>query len=296
MNAGPVYVRRGSGKETLIADGEMRGRHASYWSYPLDGLGVIQLGFATEYPWLPRELTLMSVAAGRCREAIARADDRRTIGRLETAARAAEEDERRRIGRELHDEAGQSLMLLRLKLEMLEREAPPDVSRRIGEARGIVENTVVELRRIIAALSPAVLERLGLERALRQLALRFRKTCTANVRVRIEGPCERLADRTQQVIYRVVQEGFQNIAKHSRATHVNLSLRVADKNIRLRLSDDGVGLGAEPAWRRPECFGLAGMRERAALLGGRLSIESTAGKGAVIILELPNAKNSSTAH
>src|SRR5205807_6846256 len=103
--------------------------------------------------------------------------------------------------------------------------------------------------RIIAALSPAVLERLGLERALRQLAVRFRKTCRADVRVRIEGRCETLGNPTQQVIYRVVQEGFQNAAKHSRASHVNLSLRVADKNIRLRVSDDGVGFGAEPAWR-----------------------------------------------
>ena len=131
----------------------------------------------------------MQAAAVRCREAIGRAEDRRTIARLEAAGRAAEEEERRRIGRELHDEAGQSLMLLRLKLEMLEREAAPDFAKRIVEARGIVENTVIELRRIIAALSPAVLERLGLERALRQLAVRFRKTCRADVRVR----CRRAA-------------------------------------------------------------------------------------------------------
>lgn len=292
----PVYVRRGSARERLIADPEMRGRYASYWLYPLEGMGAIQLGFAAEYPWLPRELTLLAAAAARCREAIARASDRRTIRRLASEARAAEEEERRRIGRELHDEAGQSLMLLRLKLEMLERDAPPALRTPLAEARGTVENTVTELRRIIAALSPTVLERLGLERALRQLAARFRKAFPAQLRLRIEGHCGTVASPAQRVIYRVAQEGLQNVARHSRATHVNLSVRVTDKIIRLRLSDDGVGLGAQSAWRKPQSFGLTGMRERAELLGGTLSVSGAAAKGVTVILELPNGKDSRTAH
>src|ERR1035441_949179 len=87
----------------------------------------------------------------------------RKILRLEAKAWRAEEEERRRIGRELHDEAGQSLLALRLQLEMMERDAGAEMRARLAEARGIAEHTVNELRRIVAALSPSVLERLGLE-------------------------------------------------------------------------------------------------------------------------------------
>jgi two-component system sensor histidine kinase UhpB len=90
------------------------------------------------------------------------------VRRLQSMARRAEEQERRRIGRELHDEAGQSLLLLRLQLEMLERTAPRRLRPGLGEARGTAERIVTELRRIVAALSPAVLERLGLVPALRR--------------------------------------------------------------------------------------------------------------------------------
>src|SRR5207253_9129944 len=100
-------------------------------------------------------------------------------------ARHAEEEERRRIGRELHDEAAQSLLLLRLQLEMMQRDAPPGLHPRLSQSRTIAERTIEELRRTIAALSPAQLERLGLDRALRQLAVRHGKVHPAEVGVRI---------------------------------------------------------------------------------------------------------------
>jgi signal transduction histidine kinase len=143
------------------------------------------------------------------------------------------------------------------------------------------------LRRIVAALSPAVLDRLGLGPALRQLAMRFRSMHPAHLRLRISVPSEELSRQTQEVIYRVAQETLQNIAKHSQATDVNLSLRAADKSIRLSVADNGVGFCAEKAWRKPMSFGLAGMRERAALLGGTLAVRSAPGKGAAVTLELP---------
>ena len=180
----PLFIRRGTAAESLVADPAMRGRYASYWSYPLQTIGVVQFGFSIDYPWLPRELALLESVGGRCAEALERARMRTEIRRLEIQSRDAEEQERRRIGRELHDEAGQSLLLLRLQLEMLERDAAPGLRARLAETRSTAERTIEELRRIIAALSPAVLERLGLERALRQLAARFQKTHGAQLRGR----------------------------------------------------------------------------------------------------------------
>jgi signal transduction histidine kinase len=300
--ARPLYIERGQPDERLIADPEMRGRYASYWSYPIRGTALVQFGFRVRYPWLPRELALLVAAGERCHEALERARMEREVRRLEAEARCAEEEERRRIGRELHDEAGQSMLLLRLQLEMMERDAPQLLRPRLAETRAIAERAVAELRRLVAALSPAVLERLGLESALRQLAARFQKTHPAGLRLRISTAAERLPMPNQEVIYRVAQECLQNIAKHSGATHVNISLHTADKSIRLSVADNGAGFCAETARHQPMSFGLAGMRERAALLGGTLAVRSAPGEGARITLQLPrssapvtrNGKNSHT--
>ena len=283
----PVYIRRGSPEEQLVLDAEMRGRHQCYWSFPLAGGAVVQFGLARDRNWLPREAALVEAAAGRCREAAERIRLAQEVRRLEAEARRTEEEERRRIGRELHDEAGQSLLLLRLELEMMEREAAPPLRARLGEARSVAERTVAELRRIVAALSPAVLERLGLEAALRQLAGRFRKMCPARLRMRIALPAAPIPPEAQQVVYRISQECLHNIARHSQATHVHFSLEAADIGIRLSVSDNGNGFRPELAGLKPASFGLAGMRERAVLLGGSLSIDSTPGKGARIRLLLP---------
>jgi two-component system sensor histidine kinase UhpB len=211
----------------------------------------------------------------------------RDVRRLEAIARRAEEQERRRIGRELHDEAGQSLVVLRLQLEMLERDAPAALRPRLREARGGVETIIGELRRIVAALSPAVLERLGLAAAIRHLCLRFRQSYPAALRLRLGSLPPDLPMEIQEVVYRVAQESLQNIAKHSCATCINLSLLPTDMSIRLRLSDNGAGFNTETAGRQPMSFGLFGMRQRAELLGGALAIRSAPGQGTLVRLDLP---------
>jgi signal transduction histidine kinase len=298
----PLYIESGKASERLIADPAMRGRYASYWSHPMGNTALVQFGFPVRYPWLPRELALLDAAAERCSGAIERTRLEGEVRRLEAEARRIEEEERRRIGRELHDEAGQSLLLLRLQLEMIERDAPAPLRLRLKEARSVAERTVEDLRRIVAALSPAVLERLGLVPALRHLAARFEKVLPCRLRMQISVPSEPLPMDIQQVIYRVAQESLQNIAKHSQASHVNLSLRVADKSIRLSVQDNGAGFNAEPERSKPMSFGLAGMRERAAIFGGSLAIRSAPGKGVCVTLHLPrpaaqvapNGKDSST--
>lgn len=298
----PRFIKRGTTGESLIVDAGMRRRYVSYWSYPLDATVVVQLGFAVPYPWLPRERTLLEIAAERCRGALERGRLKAEIHRLGVEARRAEEEERRRIGRELHDETAQSLLVLRLQLEMMEREAGGPLGAHLREARDVVERTVRELRRLIAALSPTVVERLGMASALRHMAARLRSTHPAAVRVRIMGPVDAIPKQIQDVVYRVAQECLQNIAKHSQASTVNLSLHAADKKIWLRVSDNGIGFQAGAAAGKAMSFGLAGMRERAALFGGTLTVSGVPGKGTTVVLELPrkaalvagNVKNSRT--
>ena len=125
--------------------------------------------------------------------------------------------------------------------------------------------------------------------ALRQLAARFAKQQSARVQLRISPGIAGLSAESQEVIYRVAGEALQNAFKHSQATSVKLLLGLADKKIRLSVQDDGVGFSPETAQGKPLSFGLAGMQERAALLGGTLVVRSAPGKGATVILELPRA-------
>ena len=295
----PRYIERGEPNQRLIADPHLRGRYASYWSYPFGCSAVLQLGFPVPYPWLPREETLLAAAAARCQEAMERTRLTLEIRRLQAESLRAEEEERRRIGRDLHDEAGQALAFLRLQLEMIERDAPERLGPRLSAARELASHITVELRRIIAALSPSVLERLGLPTTLRLLVRRFRHTHGISVEYHAGPVPPALPRPAQEVIYRVAQESLENVGKHSSATQVKISLVCADKRIRLRVRDNGAGFSAERALSKPGSFGLAGMRERAMLLGGTLTISTAPGKGAEVRLDLPapvvaNGKNSRT--
>ncbi|PWU04761.1 MAG: hypothetical protein C5B51_16225 [Terriglobia bacterium] len=286
--AHPLYIEHGQPSECLIGDRELRGRFASYWSYPFGPSAVLQLCFSTPYPWLPREKGMLAVAGARCREAIDRVRMAREIRQLEAASHCIEQEERRRIGRDLHDEVGQALAFLRLELEMLEREAPPQLRPRLGTSRDLAGRTATELRRVVAALSPSVLDRLGLDAAVRHLVERFRRVRETHVRLRGSvAAVSSVSKQVQEAVYHVAQECLQNIAKHTQATRVNLWLRAADKKIRLSVTDNGAGFCADKAWRKPNSFGLVGMRERAALLRGRFVVRSTPGKGTSVLLELP---------
>lgn len=254
--------------------------------FPIEA-GVIELAFRAPRAWLPRERTLLEAMARHCQAAVDRARLEKETLRLHAGAREAEERERRRIGRELHDQAGQLLLALRLELELMERQAEPALRGRLRAARALAEQTVAEVRRAIAALSPALLERLGLPAALRRLAGRTGRDHNLVVRAAVGQLPARLPAELAEAVYRVAQEALCNVAKHARATRVNISLRAADKRIRLRVSDNGDGFCADKAWARPMVFGLAGMRERATLLGGKLAVRSALGKGTVVLLELP---------
>jgi signal transduction histidine kinase len=187
-----------------------------------------------------------------------------------------EEVERRRISRELHDEAGQSLLCIRLQMEMLEQKLPVRMSEwknQLREARDLTEKTILEMRRLIAALSPAVLEQLGLGAALRQLAARFQRLHPCRVRLQL-SKLEDLPQQTEIIAYRLIQECFNNIGKHSGASMVNMALAASSDRLRLCVEDNGSGFQVWETLTRRDSFGIAGMRERVALLNGEFQIES----------------------
>ncbi len=262
-------------------------QYATCWSVPLISneqvAGVLQFGFLRHYDWLPREQELLTAAAERCIKAAEKArlvedlaEQQAQIMRLAERMIHVEESERRRISRELHDQAGQDLLCIRLQMEMIERDLPEEERQwksRLGDIRDLTERTIVEIRRLIAALSPAVLEQLGLAAAIRQLTTRFRQRHTSKVKLQV-GRLGGLPKNLEVIAYRLVQECLNNIAKHSFCSNVNISVSTADGILRLYVEDDGVGFNLEDALKKPDSFGLAGIRERVALLGGECSIQS----------------------
>lgn len=292
----------------ILLDPAWRKRFRSCWSVPLvsDGLtaGVMQLGFSRTYEWLPREQELLAAAAERCMMAAEKARLMEDLAAREDQIRQlaghmlhVEEMERRRISRELHDETGQSLLCVRLQMELLEQNIPDsehEWKHKLAETRDLTERTILEMRRLIAALSPAVLEQLGLGAALRQLVNRFRRLHPCRVRLQLVRTGN-LPPNTEIIVYRLVQECCNNIAKHSGATLVNISVASSDGKVRLRVEDNGIGFQVDEALARRESFGLSGMRERVALLGGKIQIRSCPNgdkreRGTKISVELPISK------
>jgi signal transduction histidine kinase len=304
----PRYLSTGRADSRLFLDTGWQKRFKSCWSVPLlaDGLtaGVMQLAFDRSYEWLPREQDLLAAAAERCMMAAEKARLMEDLAAREDQVRQlaehmlhVEEMERRRISRELHDETGQSLLCVRLQLELLEQSLPESEmawKTKLAETRDLTEKTILEMRRLIAALSPAVLEQLGLGAALRQLVNRFRRLHPCRVRLHLNR-LGSLPQNTEIIVYRLVQECCNNIAKHSGAAHVNISVSSTDGRVRLNVEDNGVGFKVEEAFERRDSFGLAGMRERVTLLGGKIQIQSypDEGKrehGTKIWVELPISK------
>ncbi len=282
----PRCIHVSTSSRAPLLDSRWKERFPSAWSVPLiaDGrlTGVMQFAFDKRYEWLAREQELLEAAAERCTVAAEKAKLVEDLAAREEQVRRlaehmlhVEEEERRRISRELHDEAGQSLLYIRLRLEMLQRnmDEKSALHGEIGDIRKITEHTILEMRRLIAALSPAVLQQLGLGAALRRLLSRFRQLHSCQVRLGL-SPLDRLPKRVETIVYRLVQECLNNIAKHSKASNVNISLTSADGVLRLVVEDDGVGFLVSEALAKSNSFGLAGMRERVTLLGGNFEVTS----------------------
>jgi len=200
-----------------------------------------------------------------------------------------QENERRHISRELHDEAGQALVSLRYGLRLLEREIDEGGSAD-GRVADLVQQTdaVIDgLHRLAADLRPASLDSLGLEAALRQYLREVGSKFDLVVRLKARGlSSERLSPALEAGLYRVVQEAMTNVVRHAHATRVDILAERDGDRVLVMVEDDGVGFDPE-AIRSSEHLGLLGLRERAEALGGTLTLESAPGAGATVVVEVP---------
>lgn len=207
--------------------------------------------------------------------------------RREAAARTliAQEAERSRIARELHDEVGQLMTGVLFQLKRIAEQATPEQQATVTEAQATVRRSLDDIRRIAQELRPEVLDELGLARALRGLCIDFARRTDIPVGCLLDDCVPTLDPGTELALYRITQEALTNVARHANATHADVSLGRSNGSVVLEVTDDGCGIGDGVA----EGGGLRGMRERANVLGAALDVRVNARGGATIAIELPVA-------
>jgi signal transduction histidine kinase len=200
----------------------------------------------------------------------------------------AQELERRRLARELHDETGQALTSILLGLRAI-RAAPTDAEAEQAESslREVVVNALQDVRRLAVELRPSALDDFGLVPALERLATTFEERSGVRTSVDSNLGEERLPTETETVLYRLVQEALTNVVKHADAERVGIVLTHGDGAVSAVIEDDGSGFHEHAI--REDALGLVGMRERLALLGGTLTVESRPGEGTALIANVPVA-------
>jgi len=217
----------------------------------------------------------------------------RMLARLEQeragAGRAvlrAQEDERARVARDLHDECNQALTAVLLRLGATAQHAPPELAGELRETQAVASRAMDELLRLAHELRPTALDDLGLEAALRGMVERFSVPGGPNGRLEVDGRLDGLAPETTLVVYRVVQEALSNVSRHAGARRACVEVLARGARAAVRVRDDGRGF--DPAARTDgrEPLGLVGMRERALLAGGTVSVSSAPGCGTTVQLEV----------
>lgn len=201
----------------------------------------------------------------------------------------AQEDERKRVARELHDEVGQSLTALIMSLGSAEASLPPELTAirgQLAEIEDLSSRTLEGIRRLMADLRPTLLDDLGLVPAIRWYAETHLARAGVQPGVEVIGPRRRLSSSFETALFRVVQEAVTNIVKHAGASQATVRVEFNPGSIATTIEDDGRGF--DVAERRDGSgFGLLGMQERVTLLGGSLRIESEPGRGTRVFLEIP---------
>jgi two-component system, NarL family, sensor histidine kinase UhpB len=209
-------------------------------------------------------------------------EERRTSSRR---ALAAQENERRRLARELHDEVGQTLTGVVLQLQGLQRSAAAELHEAIAELQETARAGVEDVREIARGLRPQALDEFGLRSALISLAAQVSDRSGLRVRPHIGPRLPDLAPEQDLAIYRIAQESLTNVARHAQARNVSLALEPTDGGVTLRVRDDGRGISEREAARRT--MGLGGMHERALLIAGRLVVHRRPEGGTEVRLDVP---------
>ena len=292
----PTYLALNDGKihrtaETVFWTKEGKSLPVRYITTPIKENGQIS-GCVVLF----RDITERQQAEARLRES--EQDLRHLAAQLITA----QERERERISRELHDELGQALLVLKLQAGNIQEQIEKNPTVAEGECREMSANLnqlVENVRRLSRDLSPAVLQDLGLTSALRHLVNEFAKRHNLPANLDLPPDLDGLVPRKAQInIYRILQESLTNIGKYAQASNLTLAVNQDESQVFFRLADDGQGFDVEKARARESTrrgLGLAGMEERGRMLGGKLEIKSEPGQGTEIILSVPIRKDEEAA-
>ncbi len=262
-------------------------------------VGALVVGYRHPQEVQTRDLRLLASLAQR--NAIAMLNARlyesilareRDLELLSASRTEAQEEERRRIAKQIHDGIGQMLTAIKFNLEILEDsvQASDEDRSRIREMKMLLDNLMREAREMSYALMPSVLEDFGLVPALQQLCEQFGRRSGLRANFQSHGAQTRLVRFTEVSLYRIAQEALSNIARHAGATEVNVQVIHGSGHLRLVIEDNGKGIPADDEQAgaiRPGGLGIVGMRERAAQMGGTLAIDSTPGRGTIVSADLP---------
>lgn len=202
----------------------------------------------------------------------------------------AQEAERRRIARELHDDVGQVLTAIKMNLQNIERGAPDSpLAQRLNESIGLIDSAMQRVRELALDLRPALLDDLGLIAALRWYVNREAQRAGLTWELVADPVDARLAPEIATACFRIAQEALTNVVRHARARHVQVELRLHASALHLTIRDDGIAFDARAALsqRPPTTLGLQGMEERALILGGQIEIDSAAGHGTEVRARFP---------
>jgi two-component system sensor histidine kinase UhpB len=209
-------------------------------------------------------------------------DERRRSGRL---ALRAQEEERRRLARDLHDEVNQALTAILLRLQAVAQDASPEVADELAEVRRLVNQAMEELLRLARELRPTALDDHGLYSAIESQVKRFSAQTGIDTELRIEGTADHLDADREIAVFRIAQEALANVARHAGASRVAVEVQpLGDCGMELAVRDDGRGFLTA---RESNGLGLNGMAERARLVGGELDIVSVPEGGTAVRLRVP---------
>ena len=281
-----------TGGRTLGVPLNIRGRHSG---------ALVVCTVPDKEPFSTREFSLISTAAEQLSIALQNSDLYQEIqerdklrGELLHQVVSAQEMERQRIARELHDGTGQTLTALGLGLAAVSgRISTLDSStgKQVAELKDLSTSAMIELRDVISDLRPSLLDDLGLVPALRGQVQTFIERSGIDAELLISGNIRRLSPDLETIVFRIVQEALTNVSKHAGATVANIDLVFEAEMLKLVITDNGHGfdvdtmLGSTPS--ELKAWGLLGMQERVALAGGTIEISSSMGKGTTIEIEIP---------
>lgn len=250
----------------------------------------VQVENRDELAELADRINQTAIELAELHEATLAAERARALRERIAQVTLAQEEERRRISRELHDGLGPSLAAIANRLracQQLVRADPQQAERELGEAARSLKGYVQDIRHLIYDLRPLALDQLGLAGALQQLLERFSKATGIQAYSGVTGVSS-LDPVTEVTVFRVVQECLSNVQQHAGAVQVEVAVRAVEDGVEVSVRDNGLGFDASSPTRFGVGVGLVSMRERAELVGGRLAVDSAPGKGCRVTLFVPS--------